>query len=233
MTTFVLVHGAWHGGWVWRDVARHLRAAGHDVLTPTLTGLGERAHLLAPQVGIALHAQDIRAVLEWEELEDVVLAGHSYGALPAALACDHPAVARFVSVDGVPIVPGRALADRLSPEAVEAARATLVNGLGLPAPDPVVFDVPADHPGHAWVKRRVTPLPWRCVHDALPALPPRFAQLPRAYLAAGRNSMAEPARGRAQAETEGWPLKVIDSGHDLPVTAPAETAHALAELAQA
>ena len=75
MATFVLVHGAFHGGWCWRKVATHLRAAGHEVFTPTLTGLGERHHLATPAVDLATHVQDVVNLLDWEELQGVVLVG--------------------------------------------------------------------------------------------------------------------------------------------------------------
>ena len=79
MANFVLVHGAWHGGWCWVRVAERLRRDGHFVVTPTLTGLGERAHLLNRDINLDTHITDIVAVLEAEELQDVVLCGHSYG----------------------------------------------------------------------------------------------------------------------------------------------------------
>lgn len=83
-STFVLVHGGFAGGWVWQDIADRLRSAGQDVYTPTLTGLGERAHLGTPDVGLGTHVQDVVAVLEYEALQDVVLVGHSYGGFVVA-----------------------------------------------------------------------------------------------------------------------------------------------------
>src|SRR4030095_5954187 len=77
--TFVLVHGAWHGGWAWRRVADRLRARGHSVFTPTLTGLGEREHLLHPGIDASLHIADVLNVIKCERLDDFVLVGHSYG----------------------------------------------------------------------------------------------------------------------------------------------------------
>ena len=88
MTAFVLVHGAWHGGWCWRFVAPTLRRAGHDVYTPTLTGLGERAHLARPGIDLDLHVQDVVALLEAEDLHEVVLLGHSYGGMVVTGAAD-------------------------------------------------------------------------------------------------------------------------------------------------
>jgi pimeloyl-ACP methyl ester carboxylesterase len=77
--TFVLVHGAWHGGWCWRRVADRLRHDGHAVFTPTLTGLGERSHLLQPGIDLATHVADVVNLMQWERLSEVVLCGHSYG----------------------------------------------------------------------------------------------------------------------------------------------------------
>src|SRR5467141_778863 len=76
--TYVLVHGAWHGGWCWRRVSDLLEKRGHKVFTPTLTGLGERSHLLNGGIGLATHVTDIVNVVKWEDLNDVVLVGHSY-----------------------------------------------------------------------------------------------------------------------------------------------------------
>ncbi len=81
MATFVLVHGAWHGGWCWIKVAEPLRTQGHRVFAPTLTGLGERAHLVSPDINLDTHIQDIVGVLESEELMDVILVGHSYAGM--------------------------------------------------------------------------------------------------------------------------------------------------------
>ena len=77
--TFVLVHGAWHGGWCWSRVADRLRRGGHAVFTPTLTGLAERSHLLQPGIDIGTHVADVVNVMRWERLTDIVLCGHSYG----------------------------------------------------------------------------------------------------------------------------------------------------------
>ena len=81
MATYVLVHGAFLGGWCWRDVAARLRAAGHDVFAPTLTGLGERYHLATPDTDLETNVQDIIGVIDWEDLNDIVLVGHSYAGM--------------------------------------------------------------------------------------------------------------------------------------------------------
>ncbi len=81
MTDFVLVHGAWVGGWTWRENAQALRKAGHEAYTPTMTGLGERIHLMSPSINLDTHVTDIVNVIKHEELSDVVLVGHSYGGM--------------------------------------------------------------------------------------------------------------------------------------------------------
>ncbi|MGC1843357.1 MAG: alpha/beta fold hydrolase, partial [Pseudolabrys sp.] len=77
--TFVLVHGAWHGGWAWRRVVDRLSARGHRAFAPTLTGLGDRAHLLRPGIDLSLHIADVLGVIKYEQLRNFVLVGHSYG----------------------------------------------------------------------------------------------------------------------------------------------------------
>jgi pimeloyl-ACP methyl ester carboxylesterase len=79
MSTYVLVHGAWHGSWCWKRVRKALQAQGHEVFTPTLTGVAERKHLLSPQINLDTHIDDVVNLIQWEELSDVVLCGHSYG----------------------------------------------------------------------------------------------------------------------------------------------------------
>jgi pimeloyl-ACP methyl ester carboxylesterase len=232
MTTFVLVHGAWHGGWVWRDVAPLLAAAGHRALTPTLTGMGERLHLLSAATGVAQHAADLLAHIEHEEAADIVLVGHSYGARPTALAAAHPAVRHWVSLDGVSVAEGATLMDGAPPAAIEATRASrILDGLAIPPLPAEMIGVPPEHPGHAWVTRRLTPLPYACVEEPMPPLPDRFATIAHTYIEATGNTLAGPKAGLAQAHAEGWPVTAIESGHNLPVTAPAEVASALLRLA--
>src|SRR5215470_11243835 len=87
--TFVLVHGAWHGGWCWRRVADLLQEKGHKVFTPTLTGLGERSHLLSTNVNLDTHIADIVNLIKWEDLRDISLVAHSYGGWPGSGAIEH------------------------------------------------------------------------------------------------------------------------------------------------
>ena len=118
MTTFVLVHGAWHGGWCYKRVARLLRQAGHDVYTPTLTGLGERAHLMNRTIDLDTHVQDVVGVIRCEELSDVVLCGHSYGGMVIAGVAEQIAakIRSLVYLDAFVPENGKSLFDYLPAE---------------------------------------------------------------------------------------------------------------------
>lgn len=112
--TFVLVHGAWLGGWCWRDVAKILRDAGHRAFTPTLTGLGERSHLLHPDIDVELHVSDVVNVIRSEELRGIVLAGHSYGGMVisgVAERLDEGVIASIVYLDALYTDDGECMAD--------------------------------------------------------------------------------------------------------------------------
>src|SRR5271157_4298241 len=88
MAAFVLVHGAWHGSWCWKRVRRLLQAKGHDVFTPTLTGVADRSHLMSREVNLETHILDVVNLIRWEELSDIVLCGHSYGGAVVTGAAD-------------------------------------------------------------------------------------------------------------------------------------------------
>ena len=113
MATFVLVHGMWHGGWCWQKVTPLLRAAGHDVYTPTLTGLGERRHLRSAEIDLNTHVQDVVNVFEYEDLRDVILVGHSFGGTLASVIAEKipDRIAHLVNLDGPLPEAGKALKD--------------------------------------------------------------------------------------------------------------------------
>jgi len=160
MTTFVLVHGAFHGGWCWRFVAPALRRAGHEVYTPTLTGLGDRAHLARPGIDLDLHVQDVVALLEMEDLHDVVLLGHSYGGMVVTGVADRCAerIHRLVYLDAfVPengrcaldyVVPERAAAFRKDGEQSGSVTPPPLSLWGLTRPEDIAFFTPRErrHP---------------------------------------------------------------------------------------
>ncbi len=121
---FVLVHGAWQGSWVWERVADRLRAAGHVVYTPSLTGLGERAHLAGPEIDLETHIADVGKVIEHHELDGIVLCGHSYGGMVVGGAADrhHQRIASLMFLDAFIPTPGKSLFDLQPPEMAQRMR---------------------------------------------------------------------------------------------------------------
>jgi pimeloyl-ACP methyl ester carboxylesterase len=162
MATFVLVHGAWHGSWCWKRVRRALQAQGHDVYTPTLTGVAERSHLLSPQVNLETHILDVENLMRWEELSDVVLCGHSYGGCVISGVADRipDRIRALVYLDAFVLERDENLA-RHVPEAqyeqlLEGA-AAVGDGWKVPPIPAEVFNVNADD--RDWVNRQCTMQP--------------------------------------------------------------------------
>jgi pimeloyl-ACP methyl ester carboxylesterase len=139
MSTYVLVAGAWLGGWAWQPVARRLRAQGHDVHPVTLTGLGERSHLATPEVDLDTYIADIVNLVEFEDLQDVVLVGHSYAGLPVTGVADRipERIALLAYLDAGPSPAGAAFLDLQPPEArelVERLAGEAGDGWRIPMP---------------------------------------------------------------------------------------------------
>ncbi len=124
MATFVLIHGAWEAGWVWKETASHLRAAGHDVYTPSLTGLGERSHLMNRSINLETHIADVLGVLKWEQLNNVTLVGHSYGGMVVTGVADqaHDRIGSLIYLDAFVPKNGQSLFDLATPERAAGMR---------------------------------------------------------------------------------------------------------------
>ncbi|MEN3269746.1 alpha/beta fold hydrolase [Pseudonocardia sp.] len=228
MTTFVLVHGGWHGGWSWRRVAPLLRAEGHEVHAPTLTGLGDRFHLARPDTGLAMHVEDVITVLELDDLRDVVLVGHSYSGVVitgVAQRCGER-IGELVYLDAFVPQPGQALLDLVRPERRDFYLSAGDEAGGI-MPDPetamdgwAVTD-PADR---AWVRPRLRPQPVRAMSDPLPPQP--VPDLPRSYIHCTVKPGTDTFTGFAATAREdpSWRFDELATGHDAMVTAPAELA---------
>ena len=232
MTTFVLVHGAWHGGWCWQRVASLLRRAGHDVVTPTLTGLGERAHLMRADIDLTLHVDDIDAVLRYEDLSDVVLAGHSYGGMVitgvAARAAER--LAHLVYLDAFVPEPGQALVDLIGEKEGKVLRQQAETAGGFVAPPPPEAFGVTNAADAAWVRARLVPQPFRTFLGAVtPAGPAASERLPRTYIDCTGGNRASPfVRFARQAQiSRDWRYQALATGHDAMVTMPQELADAL------
>ena len=223
----MLVHGAWHGGWCWHRVADRLRGAGHRVFAPTLTGVGERRHLLSAAVDLQTHIEDVLGVLEAEELEQVVLVGHSYaGLVISGVAARAPRrVRRLVYLDALLVEDGQSWAEAFPPEVAAARRqgATMTGGVKtIPPPDPAIYGF-ADPADTEWVRRRMTPHPYAPFEQKVRWGGPLGSGLPRLYIDCTRpplaalGTMKDRYRGRPD-----WPFIEMKTGHDAMVSAPEE-----------
>jgi len=229
--TYVLVHGAWHGGWCWRRVADLLKAQGHRVFCPTLTGLGERAHLLNRDVNMTTHINDVIAVLEAEELEDVVLVGHSYGGIviTGVAAKAKSRLWQLVYLDSAIVEDGESWSSAHSPQ-VQAERRKLAEtsgGLSMPVPKAEVFGL-RDPDDLDWVQRRMTPQPFAPYDQKMHWGGPVGNGLPKLYVDCTEPAYAglAPVKQRIRANPA-WKCVELKTGHDAMVSAPAETAKLL------
>jgi pimeloyl-ACP methyl ester carboxylesterase len=192
MVNYLLVHGAWGGAWYWRPVQHALIRAGHNAHAVTLTGLGERAHLLSPAVTLQTHIADVRNALAAEEMSDCILVVHSYaGMLGTAVADREPAGAlrHLVYVDAVVPKPGESWSStHAGPTLRERLHAAEVSPTySFPAPDPKVFGLDADD--YDWVRRRQTPHPGHTYQAPLQFDPRRVAKVPRTFISCTKPSL--------------------------------------------
>lgn len=225
----VLLPGAWHGAWCWRPVADRLAAAGAEPWPLSLTGLGERAHLLGPDVGVTTHVEDVVRLLESEELEGVMLVGHSYAGVLLGGVAERAGgrVTALVYLDA--LVPARAqTALELFPEEVAAALRAANAGGRVPPWPAASFGV-SDPAAAAWVDRRLTDHPFRTLAE--PGAPPPSG-IARAFIACTirRRPTYVPFAQAAQASPD-WEYAELACGHDAMVIMPGPLAEALLEFA--
>lgn len=242
MANFVLVHGAWHGGWCWQRVTLALQQQGHRVHAVTLTGLGERAHLLAPSITLDTHIDDVISAIEVEELHDVILAVHSYAGMIGTAVADRLGkhLKHLVYVDAVVPKPGESWSSTQSAatqqQRLSAAQAS--TRFSFPPPDPEVFGLhDADH---AWVKRRQTPHPGNTYQAPLDFDVQRVAAIPRTFVNCTQPALAtiEPSRLRVK-DPKFWDgawlpnSKIVElkTGHDPMISEPAALTKILIDCA--
>lgn len=228
MANYVLVHGAWHGAWCWRRVLPGLRAAGHEVHAVTLTGVGERRHLLSPGIDLDTHIQDVCGLVEAQELADVVLVGHSYGGMviTGAAARLGERVARLIYVDAVVPEPGESWSSTHAPQVQAQRRADIARTGAIAPADPAAFGLSgADH---AWVARRQTPQPGGVYDHPLAFDPAEVFARPRTFIDCVQPALPTIAASRRRVrEAPGWRIVEIATGHDPMISAPDELVKAL------
>jgi pimeloyl-ACP methyl ester carboxylesterase len=242
MANFVLVHGAWHGGWCWQRVTSALQEQGHRVYAVTLTGLGERAHLLAPAITLDTHIDDVINAIEVEELHDVILAVHSYAGMIGTAVADRLGkhLKHLVYIDAVLPKPGESWSSTHSAatqqQRLSAAHAT--TRFSFLPPDPEVFGLHGDD--HAWVKRRQTPHPGNTYQTPLEFDINRVAAIPRTFVSCSQPALAtiDPSRLRAK-DPEFWGgawlpnsrFVELKTGHDPMISEPSALVKILLDCA--
>jgi pimeloyl-ACP methyl ester carboxylesterase len=239
MATFVLIHGGGHGGWCYNKLSPLLRAAGHLVYSPSLTGLADRKHLLGPAVDLDTHVTVVVNLLDYEDLSEVILVGHSYGGMVITGVADRAGgrIKRLVYLDAAHPKNGESLAD-VSPGMMGLAQSELFveDGVELvmSAESQVIpllgVSDPADF---AWMKSKITPQPWKTFTQKLrlqdEAALRRISRTNINCTQALRSSEPE-ARAR---QLDGDQLFEIDTGHDLMITEPRAVADMLLAAAAA
>lgn len=236
MATFVIAHGAWSSGWAWKKMRPLLRTAGHEIFTPSYTGLGERSHLATPDVSLETHIQDVVNVLFYEDLTDVILLGHSYGGMVATGVADRASerIRKVVYLDAFVPKDGQALND-LTARPPDVTPGTPTGG----PPEAEGWLVPPMPPSRdaspedlAWVSARRGPQPHKTFSEPV-RLSGAVDQLPRVYIKCTRinpGDVFEQFAARARSEP-GWQYEEIDATHSPNVTAPAELAEILSRIA--
>lgn len=234
MATFVIVHGGWGGGWEWRQVADRLIGLGHEVRTPTLTGLGDRSHLLSRSVTLETHATDVVNVIGWERLSDVILVGHSYGGMVITVAAslERSRIRGLIYIDAFIPEHGQCELDLIDPEWTESMILTPARtvGAGWRVPYPFVDDLQELPPDVADRYRESSqPLATftdpAAVDDGISALPSAFVHCTRKEPHADAFLDAE-----RLARDRGWTIREVDAGHDVQFEDPDGIARVLHEL---
>ena len=224
MSTFVLLHGAWHGGWCWARVAEVLRGRGHQVSTPTQPGLADRVRELSPDITLTSFCEDFAAHLSAENLTDVILVGHSFGGNAISYAAEQAAerVERLVYLDAM-VVEGGETPLSTMPSDVQALRRQMANdtsgGLTLPAPPAIAMGV-IEKADAAWLEAKMTPHPFATFTTPLPISGAPGAGLPAEYIMCTEPEYSPLAQSRDRARALGWSMRGIAAGHDAMVIAP-------------
>jgi pimeloyl-ACP methyl ester carboxylesterase len=228
MSTFVLVHGAWHGGWCWQRVAPLLRAAGHRVTTPTLTGLGERCDLASEAVNLETHIDDVLRHLEFERLSDVVLVAHSYAGFVAFGVAERVAsnIASLVLLDAFIPLDGDTMADHVGARGDEYRAAAAADpGWLAPAPPAAVLGVAEED--QAWVDGLMTPQPVQTYLQPISLSGGVDAIEDRRYIVCTSPGLATLEESKRRIAAVRMPTAELECGHDAMIAKPGELARLL------
>ena len=230
---FVLVHGAFHGGWCWAEVVDELQRRGHEAIAPTLPGLAERSALLVVDLSLSDMVDDLVSVLRRDDLRDVVLVGHSFGGAVITGVADRAAdrLQSLVYLDGAILESGETMFD-LFPEATAAERIAAAikhdRGLSMPVPSASFLGV-RDPVQTKWVEARMTPHPLRTYQTTLDLKNLAGNSLPTSYIVCTNPLFQNLETSRARAAKKGWPIFELNTGHDAMILDPQTTTDQLLE----
>lgn len=228
--TFVLVHGAWYGGWCWRKLTPLLAQAGCEVHTPTLTGLGERAHLGSRETSLQTHVQDVQAVLQMHDLRNVILVGHSYAGMVISLLAERERarIRRLVYLDAFVPEDGRCVVDYLLPLERREALVKVGAETGFVPPVPATALGVTDAADLAWINARVVRQPFATFNEPARLVAPAGAASPRTYIACTAPASGSFGQFADKVRSDpSWQFKELRTGHNAMLTAPQALAKAL------
>ncbi len=248
MATYLLVHGGWHGAWCWKKVIPLFQQAGQRLYTPTLTGLGEKASLLTPEVGLSTHIQDIVQVIEENDLHDVILLGHSYSGMVITGVVDRvpERIRHLVYLDAALPHDGESMAD-IGPLVINRLRRQArLHGDGWQVPPPELpFGIGGlygvtQEPDLSWVRSSVCPQSLKTFEERLHLNDPQIiSKKPRTFIRCTRGlpvfllrMIERLASNRTVSPiTPGWRFRQLDTAHDCMITMPKELTDLLLEIA--
>ncbi len=231
MTTFVLVHGAWHGGWCWNHVSKLLSAKQHTVIAPTLTGLGERSHLLNPEIDLDTHVLDVVNVMKWQDLRDVVLVGHSYSGQVISGVAERmeKSIASLVMLDAYVPTSGQRVIDQTTPQHRDPILKAASDG-ATSIPPPPAADFNVNENDRAWVDAKCTPHPMKSLLQKIALTGARDRIAKKAYIRAANFESVDFDAALSEARNKRWQTFEIAAGHDVMIDAPAQLAEVLERL---
>lgn len=234
MTTFILIHGMWHGGWCWERLAPLLRDAGHDVHAPTLAGLAERAHL-RDNIDLNTHVQEIVGLIESQNLRDVILVGHSSGGFMAPIVADRitERVAHIVNLDGMVPENGKSLADLIGETWGFFKKKAIEGGDEWWCPPILEWTFGVSGADLEWAQSKLTPHPLRTLATPVALSNSAAQSIPSTFIRCS-DGMTEEEVADEEKKFTGLGMKFLSlpTGHDAMITVPKELAGMLVGLAR-
>ena len=233
MTTFILIHGMWHGGWCWDKVADELRTAGHDVHAPTLAGLAERADTHSDEIDLTTHVQEVVNLIESKNLRDVILVGHSSGGFLAPVVADKipERIVHIVNLDGIVPENGKSLADLIGETWDFFKKKATESGDQWRCPPILEWTFGVSGADLEWVQSKLTPHPLRTLTTPATLENSKAKSIPSTFILCSDGMTDEDIAAEEKKFTApGMNFRSLPTGHDAMITMPKELAKILLEL---